>query len=114
MKVIKVVTKTGLCLQEYGAEIHDGFARGSYETCREAIKADIIWNATCKDDSGADLIFINGSTISEEIDETDDIVSFIKGIFAKTNDQVVQFVIRIQDDDVYSNVYEITYQIMED
>ena len=112
MKVIKVITQTGLCYQGYGAEIQDNFAAGTYGECLEAIKKDIIFNAKCEPDSGTKLIFLDG--MDAEDADPDLLTEWIEEEFEDADNQVMQFVIRLEADDLYNSIYEITYQILED
>ena len=109
-KVVKVVTSTGVCLQDYGAEINDVFARGTKEQCLASIRRDILWNAGCCEGSGSMLVFVNGEDVPENISENE-LKEFVE---THASADYVQHVIRLQADDVYSTVYEITYQIFED
>lgn len=112
MKVIKVITHTGLCCQDYGAEIQDNFAVGTYTECREAIKGDIVFNAQSTPDSGSELVFFNGEDL--EGISLEDKEDQIEEYFVEADDQMDCFVIRLHEDDVYSSIYEVTYRILED
>ena len=78
MKVIKVVTRAGLCCQDYGAKINDLFARGSKEKCLDAIRKDIVWNANCYEDSGSQLIFVNGNDIEDGFDSQESLEEYVR------------------------------------
>lgn len=105
-KVIKVITRTGLCCQDYGADVIDDFATGSKDHCLEAIRKDILFMEACKDDSGSKLIFVNGADIEDDLDDLEGFV------VENTTPEATRHVIRLQADDLYDSIFEITYQII--
>ena len=73
-KVIKVTTKTGLCLQDYGADIEDNFmVSDTRDKCLNGIRADL--KKLLLDDSKYELM-LNGFDISHEY-ELDELIDIL-------------------------------------
>ena len=112
MKVIKVITSEGLGNQEYGAIIEDNWYSGDHRECVRAVKEDLLFDLKCEEDSGAKLYFIDGVTFDKDgyNGDGDHIKDFINN---KISPDVFKVVKRLQSDDMYNTVYEVTYQIFE-
>lgn len=113
MLAIKVTTRNGLCLEDYGAQIVYPFAVGEKEHCFEEIKKDILFNAKCEKDSGSRLFFINGRDFNDEDNafNKDELEKYIDEDIARGCTWIC---IKLQADDVYNSIYEITYQMFEE
>lgn len=108
MKVIRCISQWGACCQEYGVEIDALFASGTRKECLAAVKDDIRFMAKSEPDSGSKLIFMNGNTFDEDGFDEDgmDLEERLKEL-PDTNCN--RTVIRLQSNDIYDSVYEITY-----
>ncbi len=139
MKVIKVIGHTGLNYPGYGAEVQDKWATGTHDECVKKIKEDLLFNLDCEYDSGSIVFQINDAKFCNDLTEMDatredverytqlringhedeialnilrreKIRNYINGI----NDAGAYIVLRMQEDDVYSSVYELTYCVKEE
>ncbi len=108
MKVIKSTLQTGICLESFGADIIDNFAVGTRKECLSAIKDDMIRSS----ENGIDnvvAVSVDGIGFDEDFEDDFSISDYID----RVDDSQVMFNIRVQVDDVYSSIYDITYRIFE-